>query len=147
MSNEERQVTRREFLKGAAAAGAVVATAGVLGTAPAHAAGVPDKWDKEADVVCVGYGGAGAVTAITAADAGAKVLIIEKQPADTPDKIRHTPSTRMCASAMMNFYTKEEAIKYLTACSRGATPADVIASWAEYATKTKDWIVSIGGSP
>jgi len=33
---------------------------------------LPDKWDFEADVVVVGYGGAGAVAAITAHDAGAK---------------------------------------------------------------------------
>ena len=36
------------------------------------------KWDMEADVVCVGYGGAGAATAISAHDAGARVLILEK---------------------------------------------------------------------
>jgi len=37
------------------------------------------QWDYEADVVVVGYGGAGAVTAIAARDAGAEVLLIEKQ--------------------------------------------------------------------
>ena len=36
---------------------------------------IPEKWDKESDVVVVGYGGAGAVAAITAHDAGAKVGI------------------------------------------------------------------------
>jgi succinate dehydrogenase/fumarate reductase flavoprotein subunit len=41
---------------------------------------LPDKWDFEADVVVVGYGGAGAVAAITAHDAGAKILILEKAP-------------------------------------------------------------------
>src|SRR5258706_14838693 len=35
-------------------------------------------WDDEADVVVVGYGGAGASAAIAAHDAGAKVLIVEK---------------------------------------------------------------------
>ena len=38
------------------------------------------KWDRDADVVVVGYGAAGAATAITARDAGAKVLILEKAP-------------------------------------------------------------------
>jgi len=42
---------------------------------------LPDKWDFEADVVIVGYGGAGAVAAITAHDAGAKILILEKSAA------------------------------------------------------------------
>ena len=35
-------------------------------------------WDDEADVVIVGYGGAGASAAVAAHDAGAKVLIVEK---------------------------------------------------------------------
>ena len=38
------------------------------------------KWDDEADVIVVGYGFAGATTAITAHDAGAKVLLLEKAP-------------------------------------------------------------------
>jgi succinate dehydrogenase/fumarate reductase flavoprotein subunit len=36
------------------------------------------SWDASYDVVVVGYGGAGAVSAISAADAGARVLLIEK---------------------------------------------------------------------
>ena len=36
------------------------------------------KWDKEADVVVVGYGLAGAVAALEAHDAGAEVIILEK---------------------------------------------------------------------
>ena len=39
---------------------------------------VVQKWDKEADVVVVGLGGAGAAAAIEAHDAGAKVLVLEK---------------------------------------------------------------------
>jgi len=42
------------------------------------------SWKEEAEVVVVGYGGAGAVTAIAAHDAGAKGLILEKQSSDTP---------------------------------------------------------------
>jgi succinate dehydrogenase/fumarate reductase flavoprotein subunit len=40
----------------------------------------PQSWDEAADVVVVGYGFAGATAAITAHDAGAKVLLIEKAP-------------------------------------------------------------------
>lgn len=39
---------------------------------------VPKKWDKIYNVVVIGYGGAGACAAITAHDAGSKVLILEK---------------------------------------------------------------------
>ena len=38
------------------------------------------EWDGQYDVVVVGFGGAGAVSAITAAKEGAKVLIVEKAP-------------------------------------------------------------------
>ena len=41
---------------------------------------VPENWSQMADVVVVGYGGAGAVAAITAYDAGASVIILEKTP-------------------------------------------------------------------
>src|SRR5208282_2602594 len=41
---------------------------------------LPSNWAQSADVVVVGYGGAGAVSAITAYDAGASVLILEKTP-------------------------------------------------------------------
>ena len=36
------------------------------------------KWDETFDVICVGYGFAGAVAAVTAHDAGARVLLLEK---------------------------------------------------------------------
>ena len=83
-------VSRRDFLTGAAVGTGAVAFAG-LGSAPAHAQGpVPSKWDQEADVVIVGFGGAGACAAIEAHDAGAKVVLLEKQPKET-----HYSNTRM----------------------------------------------------
>ncbi|GHV63883.1 FAD-binding dehydrogenase [Spirochaetia bacterium] len=38
------------------------------------------SWDAEYDVVVIGFGGAGAASAVSAADAGAKVLVLEKAP-------------------------------------------------------------------
>ncbi|MCI8565004.1 MAG: FAD-dependent oxidoreductase [Lachnospiraceae bacterium] len=48
------------------------------------------SWDMEYDVVVVGLGGAGASAAIEAHDAGARVLILEKQPEAT-----HYSNTRL----------------------------------------------------
>ena len=39
---------------------------------------MPAKWDEEADVVVLGYGGAGGTAAVVAHDKGAEVLIVEK---------------------------------------------------------------------
>ena len=41
---------------------------------------MPTNWSQSADVVVVGYGGAGGVSAISAYEAGASVLILEKTP-------------------------------------------------------------------
>ena len=74
---------------------------------------LPAKWDYEADVVVVGYGTAGAAAAITAHDAGAEVLVLEKQRADTATFIDHTPSVRMAASSVLSPTSVADAAKHL----------------------------------
>lgn len=142
-------ITRRTFMKdgglalaGAAALGTVGAKATLSSTALAEEA----AWDRETEILVCGFGGAGAIAAINAHDKGAQVLVIEKQPQDTPDHINQTNSTRLCFSAMMNFKDRQGAIDYLTAVSRGATPSDVIESWADYATTPADYLYSIGAT-
>lgn len=41
---------------------------------------LPLNWDEQADIIVIGYGFAGATAAITAHDAGARVLLLEKAP-------------------------------------------------------------------
>ncbi len=73
--------SRRSLITGAlTGAAATVAAPSLVSTA--SAAALP-KFAKTADVVIVGFGGAGAATAISAADNGASVLIIERQPEKT----------------------------------------------------------------
>lgn len=67
-------IKRRTLLKSGLATAAAMPFLGVQ----AKEATKDIRWDKEADVVIVGYGGAGACAAIEAHDAGAKVLILEK---------------------------------------------------------------------
>jgi len=77
------EVTRRDFVKGAAASAVVVAGAGLLANctsaSPAET-GLPEQWDEEADVVIAGAGGTGLSAAIEARDAGASVIVLEKAP-------------------------------------------------------------------
>lgn len=71
-------ISRRTMLSSAALA--AIAAPAATGFAASIRNDKDLKWDAEYDVVVVGYGGAGASAAISAHDAGAKVLIIEKMP-------------------------------------------------------------------
>ncbi len=76
----EGRISRREFIKGAALVGATAAGSSLLaGCGTGAAAPAPITWDRETDVLIVGYGGAGAVAAIAARDAGAEVIVLEKR--------------------------------------------------------------------
>lgn len=94
MSMEETQGTsgnlsRADFLKrvgkvsavvgGVAVAPSLLAGCGKKAEGRALPAGV-EKWDKEVDVVVVGYGYAGANAALAAKMAGSSVLLVEKAP-------------------------------------------------------------------
>lgn len=80
---------RRQFLTGAL--GGAVAGLTVPSAFAAQAISpLPKKWDMTADVVVLGFGGAGATTAIVAAQNGAKVIVLEKNPQDA-----HISNTRM----------------------------------------------------
>lgn len=68
-------LTRRTMLAGAGVAAGVVVTQ----AAPAVAA-VGGEWTHQADIVCIGSGAAACGAAVTAAAAGAKVIMVEKMP-------------------------------------------------------------------
>src|SRR5690606_34335915 len=71
--------SRRDFLKKAGIAGLGIAATSAL-PKTANAAAAQQSWDSETDVIVVGSGYAGLCAAIEAADAGAQVVIIEKEP-------------------------------------------------------------------
>ncbi len=131
---------RRDFLKKAAAGGAAITTATALGRAQS-----PSGWDREVDIVCVGYGGAGAIAAITAADLGATVIILEKQPDDTATEIRHTPNTRSSGGVVVCPTDAAKAADHLSALSWSSTPPDVCAAWGKYTVENVQWIEKMGG--
>lgn len=73
-------MSRRKFLKGAAALTATAGVAALTGCAGKDAAGSDVKWDREADIIAVGAGGAGLSCAIEATDLGMSVIVLESQP-------------------------------------------------------------------
>ena len=108
------------------------------------------KWMEEADVVVVGYGGAGAVTAIAAHDAGAKVLLLEKQPSDTPSQTRHTPSTRMsggfwhCPTDLDKSILYQEGLAKIANETLDAERKELLSVFAQYLVSNTDWMKNIG---
>ncbi|MFC1987291.1 FAD-dependent oxidoreductase [Chloroflexota bacterium] len=103
---------------------------------------LPERWDREADVVVVGYGAAGAATAITAHDAGAKVLILEKAPEG-----EEGGNSRVAGQGWLAPAPIDRAITYFNSLADAyAVPQDIVRVWAEEMGKNTDWIKSLGGN-
>lgn len=154
MSNE---LTRRSFLKGAAAGAVTVAAAGILGGCNAKqpaatAAPAPTEtptptfadsitWDAEYDVVVVGYGFAGSNASVTAADLGSKVLLAEKCPeGEEGGNSKYSGQGIQC-------YTDAEQARTYYKSLRGFwdTPSDaVIDAYVEKIKDQRDWLLYLG---
>ena len=103
----------------------------------------PGQWDKQVDVVVVGFGAAGAAAAITVQNSGATVLILEKAP-----KGEEGGNTRVAGQGYLNASPKEEAIDYFNAlCGPFTVDQDVVRAWADEIGLNNDWLASIGGDP
>lgn len=143
-------VSRRAFIKGTVAGAGAVAAMG-LGTMNVEAKSiVPKKWDAEADVIILGLGGAGACAAIEAADAGAKVLILEKQPANNlinntrmSGGIYHSPDPAGDKQALKSYAKAMFSGENIPTMLEGEQPdvSDELAeAWARYSPENLDWM-------
>jgi hypothetical protein len=139
-SGTRKDFTRRDFIKTTAAGVGVTALTG-FSAAEARAAGLPEKWDKETDVVVVGCGGAGTTAAITAHDAGAKVIIVEKAP--------EGGGNSRIGGGQFSYSTpekKDNAAAYLYAAYNGTTPKDVCQALADEMVNNGGWLKKMGVS-
>jgi succinate dehydrogenase/fumarate reductase flavoprotein subunit len=104
---------------------------------------LPPRWDAEADVVVVGFGGAGAATAITAQGLGAKVLMLEKAPEG-----EEGGNTRVAGQGYLHVDDVDKAVAYLNALSgHHAAPPVMVRTWAEEIHRNNEWVSSIDGDP
>lgn len=148
--------TRRQFITGSAAGMAAVAGLGLAGCAPqvkgetAMAATGEGStfadtiaWDGEYDVVVIGFGGAGAVSACYAADAGAKVLLIDKAPQGMEGG-----NTRFCGQIILNSDSKEAMLAYNKAMAGDfEIDEELFDVYAEGLTQTKNMLRDFFGVP
>jgi succinate dehydrogenase/fumarate reductase flavoprotein subunit len=96
-----------------------------------------DKWDEETDVIVLGCGGAGAVAAITAFDAGAKVLVIEKGEGGG--------NTRLATMAFVCPTNNAAAREHIRHLSFGMLDEEIIDVYVEWASKNVEYIKQLGG--
>ncbi len=104
---------------------------------------LPRAWHKRADVVVVGFGGAGAAAAIAACDAGASVILLDKAPEGYEGG-----NTRVAAQGYLNTSSVASAITYFKAMAgHHRVPETMVRVWAEEMGRNNDWVKSIGGDP
>ena len=104
---------------------------------------IPKKWDREADVVVVGFGGAGVAAAVTACELGAEVIILEKAPEG-----EEGGNTRVAAQGYLNTSSAEKAATYLKAlCGPYPVSDEMIGAWSEEMCLNNDWLSSLGADP
>ncbi len=158
-----KRLSRKDFVKGAAAVAGIGALAGCSPAATPAPAGTPEpcptcppaegcppcgaawtapEWDEEADIVVVGFGGAGAATAISAHDAGAQVLLLEKAPYEYAGG-----NTGVSGGDVYAREDVDNAIAYLTAlCGAYEVPAEMIDVWANKIAENYDFMTSVMGA-
>lgn len=87
----------------------------------------------------LGLGAAGMAVSIRAAELGATVTILERQPWDA-----HTPGLRM-SGGMVMVTSGEAATSYLDACSGPLVPHAVNRAWARRAEQLPAWLAKAAG--
>lgn len=148
-------LSRRQFLGGASAlaAATTLGFTGLTGCAPANTkASVQGSklsfnyldtvsWNTEYDVVVVGWGGAGSVAAITAAEQGAKVLIVEKAPYGDEGG-----NTRYCEQYFLIPKTYDDGVQYFKSLAAGFDTAtdEIIDFMAKGTMEIEPWLKEHG---
>ncbi|MEC4184166.1 FAD-dependent oxidoreductase [Adlercreutzia sp. R21] len=147
--------TRRQFITGTAGV-AAIAGLGLAGCAPKGAndtqlSATGDgttfadtiAWDGEYDVVVIGFGAAGAVAACYAADAGAKVLLLDKAPQGMEGG-----NSRFCGQIILNSDSKEAMFAYNKAMAGDfEIDEELFDVYAEGLTQTKTMLRDFFGVP
>ena len=167
-----RKLSRRQFVKGAAVGGAGVAAAGVLAScapaatpAPGETAApaptcppaaecptpwLPEKWDKEADVVVLGLGFAGLCAAIEAGRAGASVIGLEKAAATGGGSILSGGATSLAGPTPLQLEkgiteaTPDLMYDDLMRIGFEKNAPEIVRTYVDATTEHYDWMLAVG---
>ena len=111
---------------------------------------VPVSKDAETDVLVIGGGGAGLVSAITAAQNGAKVVLVEKMPAVGGNTIISATGitasdTKLHEEAGMPFTKEDHFIKTMET-GKGLPDEKLVRLLVDNSNDAYEWLVSLGMS-
>ncbi|MBN2244071.1 MAG: FAD-binding protein, partial [Acidobacteria bacterium] len=135
------KTSRRNFLRTAAAGAGSAALAGI-GAAGCSSTefGQVKNWDHEAEIVVLGLGAAGLMTAITARDRGADVLILEKAPEEHAGG-----NTRVSGQGYWCPENTDNAVEYQNAMSDGfPIPDEVTEAFHTRSVHVTEWLTELG---
>ena len=140
-------ISRRNFLKSAAVtAGAATIGCGIKSV---EACTLPEKWDRTVDVVVIGAGAAGLMSAVQAHDAGGEVLLIEKS------KSVNSSATRLSGGLFSAACTKsqekegvkdssEDYAKDIMIYGDYMNYPDLVKVWSEKSGEVFEWMCDHG---
>lgn len=148
-----KAMNRRGFMKTCAVSTALMASSALLsgcGSKKTDAVAEAKRfeegvnWGNEYDVIVVGFGAAGAATAITAANNNAKVLIVEKAP-----KILAGGNSRVCGQRIATVAAdkREDAITYIKAMRGNFTTLtdEMIEVYVDELMNNESWLQDVVG--
>jgi succinate dehydrogenase/fumarate reductase flavoprotein subunit len=143
IDSKKKDLSRRDFIKTTSVGiGATVMVGLSAETAGSKDIAIPHKWDKESDVLIVGTGFAGLASAITAHDAGAKVLILEKAPEE-----HEGGNSKVSGNMWWTPTDMGAAIRYITALCYGLTDQESIKTLAQGMYENNEWLKKLGIEP
>ncbi len=94
------------------------------------------SWCNETDILVAGFGAAGAVAAIAAHDAGARVVLIEKMP--DPGGL-----SLISAGGIRIAFDRNQALRYLEETCGGRTPTAHLEALARGMTEIADYVTGL----